>query len=54
MVPHFRDEMYGDIKTPGYNVRGRVEQGLNIRGHNVGGRIIPVPTYISNWEKEEM
>jgi hypothetical protein len=36
MVPNFRDEMYWDVKTPGYNVRGHSEQGLNVQG-----RIIP-------------
>jgi hypothetical protein len=24
MVLHFRDETYGDVKTPGYNGRGRI------------------------------
>jgi hypothetical protein len=24
MVPYFRDEMYGDVKTPRYNVRIRI------------------------------
>jgi hypothetical protein len=36
MGPHFRDEMYGDVKTPLYNVRGHSEWGLNVQG-----RIIP-------------
>jgi hypothetical protein len=40
MDPHFRDEMYGDVKTPGYNVQGRIVRGLNVRG-----RIVPVPKY---------
>jgi hypothetical protein len=39
MVQHFRDEMYRDVRTPGYNVRG-----LNVQGHNVRGRIVHVPT----------
>jgi hypothetical protein len=24
MVPHFRDEMYRDVKTPGYNVQRHI------------------------------
>jgi hypothetical protein len=34
----FRDETYGDVKTSGTNVQGR-----NLRGHNVWGRLVPVP-----------
>ncbi len=37
------DETYGDVKMPGYNVRGRIVWGLDIQGHYVQGRIIPVP-----------
>jgi hypothetical protein len=44
MVTHFRDTTYGDVKTPEYNVRERIVQGLNVRGHKVRGRIAPVPT----------
>ncbi len=40
MVPHFRDETYG---TPGYYVQGRIIWGINVQGHNVQGRIVPVP-----------
>jgi hypothetical protein len=43
MVPHFWDETYGDVKTPGHNIQGRIVRGLNVRGHNIGGRIVPVP-----------
>jgi hypothetical protein len=35
MVPHFRDETYGDVKTPGFNVWGRIIPGIK--------RIVPVP-----------
>jgi hypothetical protein len=35
MAPHFRDEMYRDVKMLGYNVRGLIIQGLNIGGHYV-------------------
>jgi hypothetical protein len=40
MVPHFRDETYG---TPGYYVQGRIIWRINVQGHNVQGRIVPVP-----------
>jgi hypothetical protein len=40
MVPHFRDETYGDVKMPGYNVRGRIVLGLNERWS-----IVPVPKH---------
>jgi hypothetical protein len=30
MVPHFRDETYGDLKTSGYNIWGHIIGGLNI------------------------
>jgi hypothetical protein len=30
----FRDEMYGDVKTSRYNVRGCIVRGRNVRGHN--------------------
>ncbi len=43
MVSHFRDETYGDVKTTGYNVRGRIVRGLNVRGRNVRGRSVPIP-----------
>jgi hypothetical protein len=43
MVPHFTDETYEDVKTPGYNVLGHIIRGLNIRGHNVQGSMVPVP-----------
>jgi hypothetical protein len=43
MVPHFRDESYRDVKTPGYNVRECILQGLNLQGRNIWGRIVPVP-----------
>jgi hypothetical protein len=54
MVPHFRDEMYGDVKMPVYNVQGRIVRRLNVRGHdvrghNVRGRIVPVPTHSGMW-----
>jgi hypothetical protein len=42
MVPQFRDEEYGNVKTPGYNVWVRIVRGLNVWGHNVWGRIVPV------------
>jgi hypothetical protein len=45
MVPHFRDELYRDVKTPGYKLLGHIIRGLNLRGHNVGGRIVPVPPF---------
>jgi hypothetical protein len=41
--PHFTDEMYVDVKTPEYNIRGLIIPGLNVQGHNVRGRIIPLP-----------
>jgi hypothetical protein len=41
MVPHFRDETFGDIKTPEYNVWVHIVWGLSMRGHNVQGYIIP-------------
>jgi hypothetical protein len=44
IVPHFRDETYGDVKTPGYNVQGSIIRGLNVRESNVWGHIVPVPT----------
>jgi hypothetical protein len=44
MVPQFRDETDGDIKTPGYKVRGHIVWGLNVQGYNVRGRIVPVPS----------
>ncbi len=43
MVSHFRDETYGDVKTPGYNIRGCNVQVLTVQGHNVRGRIVPIP-----------
>jgi hypothetical protein len=43
MVPHFMDETYGDVKTTENNVRGHIVRGLNIRGHNLWGRMVPVP-----------
>jgi hypothetical protein len=46
MVTHFRDERYGDIKMPRYYERGRIEWGLNIQGHNIRGRIVPVPSLV--------
>ncbi len=35
--------MYGDLKTSGYNVRGRIVQERNALGRNVRGCIILVP-----------
>jgi hypothetical protein len=43
MVPHFRDETYGDVKTPGYNVRGRIVREFNVLGQNVREHIVSVP-----------
>jgi hypothetical protein len=43
MVPYCRDETYGDVKMPRYNIRGRIIRELNVLGHNVQGRIVPVP-----------
>jgi hypothetical protein len=43
MVPHFTDETYEDVKTPGYNIWGSIIRGLNVRGHNVKGSMVPVP-----------
>ncbi len=34
--------MYGDVKTSGYNVRGRIAWGRNVRGRKVRGCIILV------------
>jgi hypothetical protein len=48
MVPHFSDETYEDVKTPGYKVRGRIIRGLNVREHKVRGHIIPVPVRLSD------
>jgi hypothetical protein len=31
MVPHFRDETYGDVKTPGYNHTGTYRTGIKRR-----------------------
>jgi hypothetical protein len=28
--PHFNDETYGDVKMPGYNVRGRNGRGISV------------------------
>jgi hypothetical protein len=32
-----------DVKSLGNNTRGRILRGQNAWGHNVRGRIIPVP-----------
>jgi hypothetical protein len=40
----FRDELYGDVKKAGENIRGHIVQGRNEQGHNVRGRIVPVPS----------
>jgi hypothetical protein len=34
----FRDETYGDVKTSGNNVRGRIIRGQNVRGHIIRGQ----------------
>jgi hypothetical protein len=39
MIPHFRDEMYRDVKTPGENVRERIVGGLSVRGINIRGHM---------------
>jgi hypothetical protein len=38
----FRDETYGNIKTSGYNLQGRIAGGHNVRGRKVQGCVILV------------
>jgi hypothetical protein len=43
----FRVETYGDVKTLGNNVQGRILRGRIVQGRNILGRIVPVPSIAS-------
>jgi hypothetical protein len=46
-TPQFRDEMFRNVKTPGYNVRGRIVWGRNVWRRNIQRRIVLLPLWLS-------